>query len=249
MSTPLVAGCVAVVREVLEKYGIKQPSAALVKAIIINGAVPLPGISINAQGFGRVNLQNSVAMIATEINEGAQLQLTGIRIGQPLKQDQEAEYLINVAQFPVNKAEVQGPNAMAVGIDHSSELASEKSLISKGGSPRFKITLVYTDRPGAVLPDNPNLIVRAADGSERHGNYQILPNNPNPAVKAADGSGRDSYGYDENDEYDNFNNVEQILWESMPLGEAKVIVRARNITQKDDEQGFALAWSTTHVSR
>lgn len=88
MSTPLVAGCVAVVREVLGKYSIQEPSAAL----IINGAVPLSGLSINAQGFGRVNLNNSVAKTETKNTDGAHKAHTGIRMGQPLKQDEKARF-------------------------------------------------------------------------------------------------------------------------------------------------------------
>ena len=43
MATPLVAGCVAVVRETLVKNGTTKPSAALIKSLLINGAVNLPG--------------------------------------------------------------------------------------------------------------------------------------------------------------------------------------------------------------
>ena len=39
MATPLVAGCAAVLRETLNKrQGIPKPSAALIKALLINGA-------------------------------------------------------------------------------------------------------------------------------------------------------------------------------------------------------------------
>lgn len=67
MATPLVAGCAAVVREFLRKtHKIRSPSAALVKALLINGAHALQGqyvpseaeaVPNNAQGFGRVDLQ------------------------------------------------------------------------------------------------------------------------------------------------------------------------------------------------
>lgn len=59
MATPLVAGCAAVIREVLISAGTKRPSAALVKALLINGAVDL-GLPTSAQGFGRVDLRNSL---------------------------------------------------------------------------------------------------------------------------------------------------------------------------------------------
>ena len=66
MATPLVAGCVANVRAFLRAQGISQPSAALLKALIINGARNMGGqynptetgtIPNNNEGFGRVDLQ------------------------------------------------------------------------------------------------------------------------------------------------------------------------------------------------
>lgn len=63
MATPLTAGAVALVREYLRKKAkIAQPTAALLKAVLIAGATRLPGtapagtIVDNHQGFGRVNL-------------------------------------------------------------------------------------------------------------------------------------------------------------------------------------------------
>jgi hypothetical protein len=65
MATPLVAGCAAVVRQYLQSREVAQPSAALVKAMLINGAHVLTGqyappeISPppdNSQGFGRIDL-------------------------------------------------------------------------------------------------------------------------------------------------------------------------------------------------
>ena len=70
MATPLVAGCAALVREFLAKHHeINEPSAALVKALLINGAQPLngngvapelAGIPNSDEGFGRVNVPATV---------------------------------------------------------------------------------------------------------------------------------------------------------------------------------------------
>jgi hypothetical protein len=65
MAAPLTAGAVALVREYLrKKRRIANPSAALVKAVLVAGAVRLPGygapkavVDIH-QGYGRVNLDN-----------------------------------------------------------------------------------------------------------------------------------------------------------------------------------------------
>lgn len=65
MSTPIVAGCAAVVRQFLQRSGTEKPSAALVKAMLINGANDIPGqytpsdagAAPNfAEGFGRVDM-------------------------------------------------------------------------------------------------------------------------------------------------------------------------------------------------
>ena len=72
MATPLVAGCCAVIREAsLEngyrdtQEGVKNPTGSLVKALLINGAVPIKGQYIPDEvsedpgphcGFGRVGL-------------------------------------------------------------------------------------------------------------------------------------------------------------------------------------------------
>ncbi|KAK1146649.1 hypothetical protein N8T08_002722 [Aspergillus melleus] len=64
MATPLVAGCVAVLRQILRTGGV-VPGAALLKAMLINGATILKNeegqdIDRNSQGFGRVDLANSI---------------------------------------------------------------------------------------------------------------------------------------------------------------------------------------------
>jgi serine protease AprX len=81
MATPLVAGCAAVVREFLiTQRLITKPSAALVKAMLINGAKNLGGqyvpieagrIPNNAEGFGRVDMMATVG----PFRRGEQLQL------------------------------------------------------------------------------------------------------------------------------------------------------------------------------
>jgi serine protease AprX len=67
MATPLTAGAVALLREFLRtRRGIANPSAALLKALLIAGARRLPGtaprtaLADNHQGYGRVNLDRSV---------------------------------------------------------------------------------------------------------------------------------------------------------------------------------------------
>jgi hypothetical protein len=77
MATPLVAGCAAVIREYLiTNRGIANPSAALVKAMLVNGAKDLPGqympsesagIPNSNEGFGRVDMRVTVGPTAAQI--------------------------------------------------------------------------------------------------------------------------------------------------------------------------------------
>jgi serine protease AprX len=91
MATPLVAGCAAVLRQVLIKHNHNSPSAALIKALLINGAdflsPPTPNIH---SGYGRVNLASSIKI--AQLAEG-----TGIREHQLSDTDKEFSDKILVA--------------------------------------------------------------------------------------------------------------------------------------------------------
>jgi serine protease AprX len=81
----------------------------------------------------------------------------------------------------------------------------------------LKATLVYTDMPSDTLQNDLNLIVIASDGIRRNGNMGSDSNN-----------------------FDRYNNVEQVIWKGIPPGEAKVVVRARQVLS--EEQSYALVW-------
>jgi serine protease AprX len=204
MATPLVAGCAAVLRETLVKNGMPTPSASLIKALLINGAVELTGqyspseagpSPNNNSGFGRVNLLGSVILPGPNPD-------AGFGDGGPLRQGEEDTFTVEIPRESPGNDSVA--NAVPTGVGTSSLGAT------------FKITLVWTDPPGANLQNDLDLIVRAADGSERHGNMGI------------------SNGFDR------VNNVEQVLWSSMPPGEAQVTIRATRITRFP--QPYAYAW-------
>jgi hypothetical protein len=76
MATPLVAGAAALVRQhLVEQRGHPRPSAALVKAFLVNGAVPMTGqfagevqgVPDPVQGFGRVDVTRCVAPQPTPV--------------------------------------------------------------------------------------------------------------------------------------------------------------------------------------
>ncbi len=202
MATPLVAGCVAVVRESLVKNGEPTPSAALVKSILINGAVDLigqyspseAGRSFNiSSGWGRVDLAGSIIIPGPNPNGG-------FGEGGPLKPEGDDTVVVQIPK------ESPGPHR-------------EAEVGTQGLGVTFKITLVWSDPPGETLQNDLDLIVVAANGAERHGNMGTRKG------------------------FDRTNNVEQVLWQNMPPGDATVHIRAHRITTFP--QPYAYAWRTS----
>lgn len=200
MSTPLVAGCAAVLRECLVKNGTPNPSAALIKVLLVNGAVELIGeynpseagpSPNNSSGWGRVDLVGSVIIPGPNPN-------SGFGEGGPLKQGEEGTIVVKV---PPGRKGAAARSAAAG---------------TTGLSPSLKVSLVWSDPPGAMLQNDLDLIVKASNGQERHGNMGLSHN------------------------FDRVNNVEQVVWNNIPPGDVKITVRAFHITQF--AQPYAFAW-------
>jgi hypothetical protein len=205
MATPLVAGCVAVLRETLVRNGTVTPSAALIKALLINGAVELVGqyspseaglSPNNDSGFGRVNLAGSVIVPGPNPNGG-------FGEGGPLKQGGESTTALEIPEHaPDGEAHERGQ--------------ATNAPTTKSTGATLKVTLVWSDPAGAALQNDLDLIVRTADGQERHGNMGTSKS------------------------FDRVNNVEQIVWTGIPPGKAEIIIRAHRITSLP--QSYAYAW-------
>ena len=155
MATPLVAGCVAVLRETLVKNGVADPIAALLKALLINGAVELIGqyspseagtSPNNNSGFGRVNLAQSVIIPGIARDGGA-------GEGGPLEQGSEDTITVEIP--------ADGPR------DNQSDASTAEAGTTSGVT--LKVTLLWSDPPGSALQNDLDLIVRV-NGQERHGN-------------------------------------------------------------------------------
>jgi serine protease AprX len=204
MATPLVAGCVAVLRETLVKNGTPKPSAALLKALLINGAVELTGqyspseagqSPNSASGWGRVDLAGSVIVPGPHPNGG-------FGEGGPLRQGGEDTISVEI------------PEQSSDGEAHDQKSAA--GPLTAGHERTLKVTLVWSDPPGPALQNDLDLIVRAANGQERHGNAGA------------------------SEEFDRTNNVEQIVWTGIPPGKAEIVIRAHRITQYP--QPYAYVW-------
>jgi serine protease AprX len=194
MATPLVASCCAVIRECLIKNGCVAPTAALIKAILINGAVRLRGqygpLEVKRwpncdSGFGRINLANSVSLAANG-------QYGGYR---EATLDDSGEFL---------EIRITAPDTVP--------------------RSQLKVTLVYSDPPGAALQNNLNLIVSSCN-VEMHGNKGHTIYRP---------------GYDDRGDFDNDNNVEQVVWTEIISGEVTIKVLAYRVTRY--KQPFACVW-------
>ena len=157
MATPFVAGAVAVLRECLVKNGTGNPSAALLKALVINGAETLAGQYTpteagpspnNNSGWGRLNLAGSVIIPGPDPD-------AGFGDGAPLNEGEETTITIEIPRR-------QEP--------HGATIQSSGIVPFGGGGPTLKVTLVWSDPPGAMLQNDLDLIVRAPGGLERHGN-------------------------------------------------------------------------------
>ncbi|KAK4444393.1 subtilisin-like protease [Podospora aff. communis PSN243] len=161
MATPLVAGCCAVIRGALRSTkgrNYAQPSAALIRAILINGAVRMKGqykrFNIKDEfgpvedapnphsGFGRVNLDNSLLHIVSRPGSG-------------------------IGDF----RDVKGTSAIPTHGKNPYDVTVKVPTSAAGKSLTLKVTLAWTDYPAETLQNDLNLIVQGPGGAGvRHGN-------------------------------------------------------------------------------
>lgn len=155
MATPFASGCAALLRQYLvEDRGVAEPSAALLKALLILSAerlrelehalVPPPGYPDFAQGFGRVDLSK----IAGELTNGGKLAFVDIANDSP-----DA-----LERWP------------AVGSPHRTSCRYDVELVP-GSGREVRVALVWTDRAGNGLQNS--LLLEVHDGSGR-----AVPGNP-----------------------------------------------------------------------
>jgi serine protease AprX len=151
MATPIVSGCAALVRQYYRQNGHAEPSAALLRATIINGTRWLSGTDSNAsnpagivppgnydQGFGCVDMRTTLP-----------------NFGNP---DFQLDFADNW----------KNPGDLLSGVG-----AVRYFKIQVGSRYTLRICMAYTDVPGRGLQNNLNLIVEAPDGQNFVGNSQL----------------------------------------------------------------------------
>ena len=220
MATPLTAGCVALIRQALQECGKKQPSAALIKALLVNGAVNYSsssGLGFDyEQGFGRVDVDCSIAMIkqSTFIEGGSKLETTKYDVPD----------LCESPESPATARQWESP-----------------SIPIPSGRSSLVVTLAYPDPPHDLLQNNVNLVVRTG-GFERHGNMgsgtdfdrtsefliNLIRRTTSMLTPLAD-------------------NVEKVIWDDVPGPTATIVVQANGFTKPDTKQAFAVAWSVRNL--
>lgn len=161
MACPITAGAVAVVREYLRtKQKIKQPTAALLKACLVAGAVRLSGygergaVVDNEQGFGRLDLdsvlspQKPASSRFFEVSPGLK---TGKVHSQELTVKSNARPLrvaLAYSDFP-GPALVNDLNLIVTAPDGSKVAGNQRRGAAPGLDARNNVEIVHVAKPAA----------------------------------------------------------------------------------------------------
>lgn len=144
MAAPLVTGCATLVRQYLVDKRKVEPSAALIKAVLINGASWLTGADAVAdaakapnyhQGFGAVALKETIPSA----------------LSPKLRLEFVDTWQTKARQFTQTGQRLQ-------------------YKITVGAGLPLRMTLAYTDLPARGLQNNLNLTIQLPDGSKVLGN-------------------------------------------------------------------------------
>lgn len=213
MSAPAVSGALAVLRQAYTKVRGGAPSAAELKALIINGArdlsketQPIQTTNLggheykpapdSVQGFGRVDIQKSLQNLLDTYHGG--MFTYGRGAFAALKQGDTP----GKKPLPIPPGNVDPTTNVQNGITLSA-------------------TLVWTDPPGKDLQNEFSLRVEKEDKSEfKYGNTYKTANTP-----------------------DKTNNVQKVVWESIQEGNYNVFVEINKITGPAENTAKAtVAW-------
>jgi serine protease AprX len=150
MATPLVSGCAALVRQYFVEQRQHQPSAALLKATLVNSTqwltgadstAPSPGKPNYHQGHGRIDMQ--------------------MAIPNPCQPGLDLQFVDNwqdKTTFFTRTGE-----------------RKRYQFVLPAGTPELRICMAYTDAPARALQNNLNLIVQHLESNTKWMGNQDLP--------------------------------------------------------------------------
>ena len=165
MAAPIVSGCAASLRSAL-LHGIypvgpnRRLSAALIKALLINGAQIIDGIPMTEQGFGRVDLVCSVPPA----------------LGAP-------NVPFTDTHGYTDFVDENGLAADAVPDLPTALWDKEWNIPPEQAARTLKVTLVYTDPPGNVIQNDLRLTVLKINSGEMRGGDALGPGNPPTVIR------------------------------------------------------------------
>ncbi|KAJ4384400.1 hypothetical protein N0V85_008340 [Neurospora sp. IMI 360204] len=166
MATPLVAGTCAVIREALLATGYTDkaadgainPTGALIKALLINGAVAIKGQQYIPAGMLEEKKLDDDQLLLLPPNPHSGYGRVDLSRSLPkVENDPYSSFGIGVAD-----EDDEEPFHIEVPIPHAAD----------GFSLTFKVTLAYADLPGGELQNDLNLLV-IIGGEQRHGNQHL----------------------------------------------------------------------------
>ncbi len=184
MSTPLVAGMVALIRQYVQKVHLHaSPSGALLKALLIHGATPMTGqytpsevgdVPDNSQGWGRANLENSLFPsypVKIEFRDNP---------AHALGTGEHRDYTFQVADSTVPF------RATLVWTDFPSAPAA-------GGSPVNRLRLSITDPSGTTVQSAPanNNVQQVVIDNPATGTYTVRVTGVNVTTQVTRGQKQD----------------------------------------------------------
>lgn len=152
MAAPVVAGAAAIVRQYYVDEQHHEPSAALLKATLVNGAVWIKGeLAVDNtigqpnfhQGYGRLDLRRTL----------------------PVPGDPSGLKLVF--------ADVDRKSDEALKKEIPKQAAWKRTVHVEAGLP-FRVTIAWTDRPAHGLQQSLDLVVLGPDGKRKLGNPDLV---------------------------------------------------------------------------
>jgi serine protease AprX len=152
MATPAVAGAAAVVRQYYVQERQHPPSAALLKATLVNGAAWMPGELISDPSVGQPNFHQGFGRL-------------DLRRALPVPGDASGLRLVF--------ADVDRGSDEALKKEIPARSFWKRTLQAEAGLP-LRVTLAWTDRPDHGLQQSLDLVVVSPSGRRQPGNPKLV---------------------------------------------------------------------------